>query len=265
MIDRGKAQVLGVGIDRIDYEAATERVLSAARLGAPLSATALAVHGVMTGVGDPEHLFRLNRLDLVTPDGQPVRWALNRLHNAQLTDRVYGPTLMLHICAAAAEEELPVYLYGSTPAVLSSLQTNLQRRFPRLLIAGAAPSQFKRLSAEEQVATAQRITESGARIVFVGLGCPRQEVFVYENRELVRLPLVAVGAAFDYHAGLLKQPPAWVQRNGLQWLYRLVQDPRRLWHRYLVLNSLYVLRLFFPRLGVLRTPAEQPPSPLRYG
>jgi exopolysaccharide biosynthesis WecB/TagA/CpsF family protein len=243
VIDGGKRNVLGVLVDVVDYEAATERVLAAARDSRPLALTALAVHGVMTGVADPAHAARLNAFDLVTADGQPVRWALNLLHRAGLRERVYGPTLALRVLARCAEEGLPVYLYGSTEATLGRLAANLAARLPALKIAGREASKFRPAQPGEEAAIAARISGSGARLVLVGLGCPRQEIFVYGMRPLLTAPLLAVGAAFDYHAGRLRTPPAWMQRYGLEWLWRLGLEPRRLWRRYLLLNPAYLVRL----------------------
>ncbi len=143
MIDQGKRNVLGVLVDAIDYEAASAKVLAAARERRPLALTALAVHGVMTGVQDPAHGARLNGFDVVTPDGQPVRWALNLLHGAGLADRVYGPTLTLRVLEGCADEGLPIYLYGSTPETLDRLLPSLQATFPTLKIAGAEASKFR--------------------------------------------------------------------------------------------------------------------------
>lgn len=262
MIDRGRHSVLGVLVDAVDYPAAVARVLGAARDGRPYGVSALAVHGVMTGVRDDEHRHRLNSMDLVTADGQPVRWALNWLHGTGLTERVYGPELTLRLCAAAAEQDLPVYFYGSRPQVLDALTTNLRRRYPRLTIAGHEPSKFRQVGPDELAATARRIRDSGARMTFVGLGCPRQEVFAYELRDAAAMPVIAVGAAFDYHAGLVDEPPRWMQDRGLQWAYRLTQDPRRLWRRYLLLNPEYLARLAGQKLGWWRPdPARtRPPS-----
>lgn len=249
--------MLGVLVDVVDYQAATERVLASARDGRPLALTALAVHGVMTGVADPAHGARLNAFDLATPDGQPVRWALNLLHGAGLAERVYGPTLTLQVLAGCAAEGLPVYLYGSTEATLDRLVANLADRFPGLRIAGREASKFRAAEPGEETAIADRIRASGARLVLVGLGCPRQEMFAYAMRPLLDAPLLAVGAAFDYHAGLLRTPPAWMQRRGLEWLWRLGLEPRRLWRRYLVLNPAYLARLAAQktRLWPARPPA----------
>jgi exopolysaccharide biosynthesis WecB/TagA/CpsF family protein len=243
MINEGRHNVLGVMVSAVDYNYATDRVIAAAQAREPLTLTALAVHGVMTGVADPEHNARLNAFDLVTPDGQPVRLALGVLHGIKLADRVYGPTLTLRVLERCAAEGLPVYLYGSTDDTLARLQTELHRMFPALVIAGSEPSKFRTASDGEDKEIADRIAASGARVVMVGLGCPRQEVFVHSMRSLLPMPQLAVGAAFDYHAGLLRKPPAWMQKYSLEWLWRLGLEPARLWRRYLILNPAYLMRL----------------------
>ena len=267
-VKEGKYNLLGVLIDATTYKAAVERIVTAAEAGRGLSVTALAVHGVMTGVGDAEHRHRLNEFDLVTPDGQPVRWGLNLLHGAGLDDRVYGPTLTLKVCEEAAARGVPVYFYGSRPEVLEKLTQNLEARFPGFKVAGSEPSKFRQTTPREKDEIAERIRDSGAQIVFVGLGCPRQEVFAYEYRDALRMPVIAVGAAFDYHAGLLEEPPAWMQRRGLQWFYRLLQDPRRLWKRYLILNTQFVTLFTLQWLGLWRpkvTDTEAPKAEVLYG
>lgn len=268
MIDRGRQNVLGILVDAVDYEAALERVIAAARARVPLAATALAVHGVMCGVLDAKQRYRLNHLGLVAPDGQPVRWALNLLHRTRLRERVYGPELMLRICQRAADEGLPIFLFGSRDEVLQKLQANLQARFPGLIVAGCLPSRFRRLDGAERQALAQQIRQSGAAITFVGLGCPRQEIWAYENVEALSMPVIAVGAAFDFHAGLLSQAPPWMQRRGLEWLFRLYAEPRRLWRRYLLLNPAYVALLLCQLAHWRRFDPQktQPPSePEGYG
>ncbi len=255
-----KHSVLGVLVDATDYDRATSAVLEAARDGRPFALTALAVHGVMTGVQDRAHGARLNSFDLVTPDGQPVRWALNSLYGAALTDRVYGPTLTLRVLSRAAAEGLPVYLYGSTDETLDRLVPRLQEMFPALKIAGREPSKFRTARPGEDAGIAERIKASGARILLVGLGCPRQEVFAHALRPLLPMPVLAVGAAFDYHAGSLRKPPEWMQRYGLEWLWRLGLEPGRLWKRYLLLNPAYLARLGAQKTGLWKA---APPSPTR--
>lgn len=268
MIDLGKHNILGIRVNAVDYEAAVERVAQAARARQPMAVSALAVHGVMTGVLDRTHRYRLNRFDLVVPDGQPVRWALNRLHGTRLRDRVYGPTLTLKLCERAAADRLPIFLFGGTDELLAALAERLRQRFPALEIAGMRASRFRRLAPAERDETVAAIQASGAAMTFVGLGCPRQEVWAYEFRDALSMPLVAVGAAFNFHAGRLPQAPPRLQRLGLEWFYRLVQEPRRLWRRYLLLNPLYLSLLALQWTGLRRfdpDDASQPAEPLLYG
>ncbi len=268
MIDLGRFNILGVRINAVDYEAVVERIVVAARRRQPLAVSALAVHGLMTGVLDATHRFRLNGLDLLVPDGQPVRWALRWLHGVHLADRVYGPNLMLRTCQRAAAEGLPIYLYGATPEMLAALETNLLRSFPTLQIAGKQASRFRQLTSAETAEVVAQIRASGAAITCVGLGCPRQEVWAYELRDALSMPLLAVGAAFAFHAGMLSQAPSFLQRNGLEWLYRLVHEPRRLWRRYVYLNPLYLALVLAQRLGLRQFDPEAavaPTQPMLYG
>jgi N-acetylglucosaminyldiphosphoundecaprenol N-acetyl-beta-D-mannosaminyltransferase len=243
MLNYGKFPVLGVNVHAVDYEYAVSAIVEAAKTLRPFTVSALAVHGVMTGAMDAVHMRRLNGLDLVVPDGQPVRFALWFVHGRRLPDRVYGPELTLRTMAACAREKLPVFLYGSTADVVARFQANMQRRFPDLQVAGCEPSRFRRISHEEAEQIAATIQGSGARVVFVGLGCPRQEVWAFELREMLQMPILAVGAAFDFHAGTLRQAPPWMQRCSLEWFYRLCNEPTRLWQRYIVLNPLYCWKL----------------------
>ncbi|WP_432993875.1 WecB/TagA/CpsF family glycosyltransferase [Dactylosporangium sp. CA-233914] len=256
---------MGVLIDVIDYDGAVTKVFDAARERRPFILTALAVHGVMTGVSDRRHNARLNAFDVVVPDGQPVRWALNLLHETHLRDWVSGPELTTRVLQHAARESLPVYLYGSTPQLVDRLVARLARTLPTLRIAGVEPSRFRDAEPGEIARIAERISDSGARLVLVGLGCPRQESFVHAMRPLLSMPLLAVGAAFDYHAGRLRPAPRWMQRHGLAWLWRFAREPRRLWRRYLVLSPRYLLRLTTQKLRlwepVVPVPSHRPVDP----
>ena len=251
MIDLGKRNILGIGVNAIDYEAAVEKVITQARARQPMSVTALAVHGVMTGVRDKAHKFRLNQFDLVCPDGQPVRWALNQLHSCELSDRVYGPELTLRLCEAASkEDDVPIYLFGATDEMLEAFADRLCTQFPGLKIAGMQSSRFRTLNEHERDALTAEINQSGAGMCFVGLGCPRQEIFAYEMRNRLNMPLVAVGAAFAFHAGMLQQAPDWMQRNGLEWLFRLSREPRRLWKRYSTTNPAFASLAVLQKIGL---------------
>lgn len=261
-----KRNILGVLIDDADAQTATDMVIDAAHHGGPFSVSAIAVHGVMEGVLDPTHLYRLNSLELVVADGQPVRWALNHLHSVGLRKRVYGPNLMVSVLARAEQEKLPIYLYGSSPDVLSLLSANLQQRFPELIIAGTCPSTFGKITSEAADRIGEKIRQSGAQIVFVGLGCPRQEVWAYEFRDRLKVPILAVGAAFPFLAGTLQQAPQWMQDRGLEWLFRLSTEPRRLWRRYLLLSPAYLFLIACQWLGFrFQTKGAPPASEILYG
>lgn len=249
MIESTARSVLGIGVHPVSRQQATNMVISAALDGEPFGVSALAVHGLMIGHDDPQFRYRLNELELVVPDGQPVRWALNWLYGSALPERVMGPELMWDVCREAAQRDLPVFLFGSTPETLGLLSDALVEAFPKLRIAGTQASRFRAATAEEAEVDAQRIAASGAKVVFVGLGCPRQEIWTWENRQAVGGPVLAVGAAFDYHAGLLNRAPRWMSRSGLEWLYRLIQEPRRLWQRYATTNPRYLWHLAGQKLG----------------
>lgn len=260
--------ILGIRIAAVDYESAVEAIVEAARARRAMSVSALAVHGVMTGALDPTHRFRLNHLDLLVPDGQPVRWALGWLHHIRLADRVYGPLLMLKLCERAAVDGIPIFLFGGSETLLAALRERLTSRTPGLVIAGVKSSRFRRLTVEEERELVESVHASGAGLLFIGLGCPRQEVSAFELQSFLSMPVVAVGAAFNFHAGLLPQAPPAMQRAGLEWLYRLAMEPRRLWRRYVFLNPLYLALVMLQRVGLGRFDPEQamqPTESLRFG
>jgi len=264
MLSPPRFNILGVGVHALDYQQATACIVDAAREKRPFAVTALAVHGVMTGRDDPNQRTRLNRLDLITPDGQPVRWALNWLHKTKLTDRVYGPFLTLRVCERAAAEGLSIFLYGSDSDTLAALSDTLQQRCPGLRIAGARPSRFRPATEAEWAEDVAALRASDADIIFCGLGCPRQETWVYEMRAHIDRPLVAVGAAFSFWSGRQPMAPEWMQCAGLEWLFRLSREPLRLWRRYLILNPRYLAGIIRQKLSPRAfesptAPSEPPP------
>lgn len=234
-------KLLGVNVSRVDYDAAVAAIIAAAHRRESFGVTALAVHGVMEAHHDQLFAQTINRLHLITPDGQPVRWALNLLGAGELKDRVYGPTLTLKVCERAAAEQLPVFFFGSSQTVLDHLTRNLNQKFPGLIIAGAQADRFRDATPEEDEQDIRTINSSGARIVFVGRGCPRQERWVAEHLDKINAAMIAVGAAFDFHAGSVRQAPKVLQDYGLEWLFRLAIEPKRLWRRYLILNPLFIV------------------------
>lgn len=238
-----KLDLFGLGISPTTYDEAVGLIVAAAEARSPAIVACQAVHAVVTACDDPVLQERVNSFELVTPDGQPVRWALNWLHGAGLSERVYGPELMLRLCREAERRGVGVYLYGGVPAVLELLQERLREACPGLNIAGAEAPPFRPLTDEEDAAVVERINGSGAGIVFIGLGCPKQDHFAYEHRPRINAVQLCVGAAFDFHAGVKPMAPPWMQRRGLEWLFRLACEPRRLTHRYLKTNSLFVWKL----------------------
>jgi len=238
-----RRNLFGVEVSITTCNEASKLIVEAAKRGCGGATTFLAVHGIVTGVTDKSYGAKVNAMDIVGPDGQPVRWALNLLYRAGMRQRVYGPEVTLHICRRAAIEGVGVYLYGSTHDVLVNMRSRLECLFPALRVVGIESPPFRPLTEAEMQKAAQRIIDSGAGIVFVGLGVPRQELFAAEMRRRINAVLVCVGAAFDFHAGNKRTAPAWMQNHGLEWLYRLVSEPRRLWRRYLVTNSIFVFLL----------------------
>ncbi len=235
-----KVDLFGVEVTISTYDHACDAVLAAAKARRSFGLSALAVHGLMEAVADPRFRSQVNALTMTVPDGQPVRWALNLLRGAGLADRVYGPELTWRVVEAAAAHGVGLYLFGSTEETCSKFVDEIRRRHPASIISGVQPDRFRDATPEEDLADIDRINASGAGIVLVGRGCPRQERWVADHLGSVHAAMLAVGAAFDYGAGTLDPPPAWMQRIGLQWLYRLAQEPGRLWKRYLVTNSRFL-------------------------
>jgi N-acetylglucosaminyldiphosphoundecaprenol N-acetyl-beta-D-mannosaminyltransferase len=235
-----KKELFGVRVSRTEYAEAEEFILRAAKARNGAVVTHLPVHGVVTAVWDAAYRKHINRFDLVGADGQPVRWAMNKFHNAGLQDRLYGPELMLRLCKRAAKEGVSIYLYGSTPPVLEALERTLTNECPGLRIAGGESPPFRKLTKEEDDAVVRRMNDSGAGLVFIGLGLPKQDFFAGEHKGRIHAVQMCVGAAFDFHAGSKRTAPAWMQRRGLEWLFRLVQEPGRLWKRYLTTNTMFL-------------------------
>lgn len=238
-----KKRVFGVGITTTTRAEAVETIITTAQSRRSFGVSALAVHGLIEAVRNPDVAAAVDALNLVLPDGQPVRWALRLLHGIQLPDRVYGPELMLDLCARAAAMGVPVYLFGSSAETCARLFQVLKDTYPGIQIADVQPDRFREATFEEDAADIDRINGSGAGIVFVGRGCPRQEKWVATHLGRVQCAMVAVGAAFDFISGQKAKAPRWMQDSGLEWLFRLIQEPRRLWKRYLVTNSLYLAYL----------------------
>jgi N-acetylglucosaminyldiphosphoundecaprenol N-acetyl-beta-D-mannosaminyltransferase len=232
--------VLEAFIDAVTWEEAIGRIAAWGTARESRYVCICNVHSVVTTTRDVEFKIAVNNADMSTPDGAPIAWALRRLgHPSQ--ERINGPDLMIRYLNEAERRGQTVFFYGSTEATLTRLRAALLQLFPQLRIGGALSPPFRPLSLEEDEQIVEQINQSGASVVFVGLGCPKQEKWMADHRGRIHAVMIGVGAAFDYHAGVVKRAPIWWQRNGLEWLYRLGSEPRRLFRRYLVTNTLFVV------------------------
>lgn len=233
--------VLGLPIAITSYEQTLNWIYECIEAGSREYLCVAPVHLVMLAAEDPEVMIAVNGAGMIVPDGQPLVWALRSL-GAPAASRVYGPDLMMEACERGARAGTKMYLYGGrNDGALVQLTLNLRRRFPGLEIVGGFSPPFRSLEVHEEEAVAADINASGADIVWVGTGQPKQEIWMAAMRErLSASVLIGVGAAFDFHAGLVQQAPRSVQDAGLEWAWRLSREPKRLWHRYLRYNPLFV-------------------------
>ncbi len=234
--------ILQMRVDVTSYADATQRIVAWATARQSCYVCVANVHMAMEVYDSPQFATVVNQAALVTPDGMPLVWAL-RLFGAKQATRVYGPTLMLHICAAAVSNNLSIGLYGGTEDSLTDFVMFLQSRFPDIQIACQIAPPFRPVTESEAMAYQAEINRSGAQILFVGIGCPKQEQWMAAQVGEIKAVTIGVGAAFDFHSGRVKQAPGWLQMVGLEWLFRLVQEPRRLWQRYAYNNPRFIIFL----------------------
>ncbi|MCF7688404.1 MAG: WecB/TagA/CpsF family glycosyltransferase [Cephaloticoccus sp.] len=250
--------VLGVGVSALTLEEATLRVLASRQqkhLGYICICT---VHGVSEARRDPALLQTFNASFLTTPDGMPLVW-LGRHHGHKTITRVYGPDLMLRVCDEGRAAGLRHYFYGGGPDVAETLRANLVARYPGLQVVGTFTPPYRSLTPAEFSHLQSDVAAKAPDIIWVGLSTPKQERFMAEAWDkLDAALLIGVGAAFDFHSGRLRQAPRWMQRSGLEWLFRLALEPRRLAYRYLVYNPLFVLRTLAQLTGLKRYPFAPP-------
>lgn len=232
----------GVRVDPRPMSAAADEVLAAADEGRALAVHLVNAYTLSLAARDASFAALLDRGGLNLPDGMPLVWLARRRGLTELTDRVYGPDLTLAVCDRGRAQGLRHYLYGASPEVVQAFAAALERRFPGIEVVGVESPPYRPLSVDERRALVERVTASSAQVVWVGLGTPKQDVFVDEFAEELGMPLVAVGAAFDFLSGHKPMAPTWMQRAGLEWLYRLLREPRRLWRRYLVGNVVFLWR-----------------------
>jgi N-acetylglucosaminyldiphosphoundecaprenol N-acetyl-beta-D-mannosaminyltransferase len=241
--------VLGAEIDPLAPKAAQDRILSWGRKRESRYVVLANAHVVVSASQDAAFGQVVNGADMATPDGAPVAWMVRKLgYPAQ--PRVSGPDLTWELLKRCADGSLPVYFFGSSRETLDALASRITAAFPDLLVAGFEAPPFRAMTEAEDTEAVDRINGSGAGLVFVGLGCPKQEHWMAAHRGRINAVMLGVGAAFDFHAGTVSRAPAWMRDHGLEWLHRLWSEPRRLWKRYLVTNTLFVLGAARQLLGM---------------
>jgi N-acetylglucosaminyldiphosphoundecaprenol N-acetyl-beta-D-mannosaminyltransferase len=233
-------EVLGVRIDAVTWDSALDTITNWSLAHESRYVCLCNVHSVVTAARDDDFARVVSHADLATPDGAPIAWMLRRLgHPGQ--QRINGPDLMARYLFKAATSGESIFLCGGTQATLNRLKPELQRRFPGLRVAGSCSPPFRVLTPDEDSALVDQINRSGAGTVWVALGCPKQEAWMEAHRGRIHAVMVGVGAAFEFFAGTVPRAPVWMQRMGLEWIHRLVSEPRRLWRRYLVANPLFII------------------------
>jgi N-acetylglucosaminyldiphosphoundecaprenol N-acetyl-beta-D-mannosaminyltransferase len=231
--------ILGVKLDTTTYADAASKIIGWAMVGESRRVYAANVHMLMEAYDSREFCDLVNSGDLVTPDGLPLVWAL-RYKGYNNQNRVYGPTLMLEILRVAATKGINVGFIGSTKEVLNQLTKKMEIYFPGLVVTANISPPFRSISDEEDQQIVDNIKKSGTRILFVGLGCPKQEFWIASHYDKIHAVMIGVGAAFAFHSGVIHQAPRWIQNMGLEWLFRLSQEPKRLWKRYAYANPRFV-------------------------
>ena len=244
--------VLGMRVDATSYEDASRRVARWARDGRSAYVCVATVHMIMEAFDSSAFQRVVNGADLVTSDGRPLVWALRSLGVRDAT-QVRGTDLTAHVVELAAREGIPIGLYGGTPDLLETFARILERRYPGVRVVCRIAPPFRPLTPEEDETVTGEILSSGARLLFVGIGCPKQERWMEAHKERIPAVMLGVGAAFDFHTGRVRQAPGWMQVAGLEWLFRLLMDPRRLWKRYARHNPRFVVLFSLELLqGLLR-------------
>jgi N-acetylglucosaminyldiphosphoundecaprenol N-acetyl-beta-D-mannosaminyltransferase len=242
-----ETKILGMRVDPTSYDQAVDQILNWAQAEESRAVCVANVHMVMEAYDSPDFRNVVNSADLVVPDGMPLVWTLRRTGEVG-QERVYGPELTLRLLAAAEKKGIPVGFFGSTPKTLDLFVENVHQQFPGVRITYAFSPPFRPILTEEDELIVKEINDSGARILFVGLGCPKQEKWMAVHAGSVVAVMVGVGAAFDFIAGTKQKAPGWVQSIGMEWLFRLGQEPGRLWRRYIYHNPRFIALVMIPLL-----------------
>jgi N-acetylglucosaminyldiphosphoundecaprenol N-acetyl-beta-D-mannosaminyltransferase len=237
-----RVPILGVPVSVVDRQSALEQIGRWIEAGENRYVCATDVHSVMQAQRNPDHMDALQAADMVIPDGTPLVWVSRARGHAQI-ERVCGPDIMRQVCEAAAQRGWRIYFFGGAEGVADIVASNFQRQFPGLIVAGTQSPPYRKLSPAEMEAAVEAINDSRPDVVWIGLGCPKQEIWMLDNvGKLNGAVAIGVGAAFDFHSGRVPRAPRWMRSNGLEWLHRLVQEPGRLWRRYLLMGPDFIVR-----------------------
>jgi len=248
-----RCKILSVNLTITDYNGVLATIATAIKNNDQIRLNFSNVHVVMMAQTNHQLMAALNHQNAFSqPDGMPLVWAM-KTYGCKIKDRVYGPDTFEVCMKSSATMGFKHFFYGSTKKTLNLLKEKMLKKFPDLIISGSYSPPFRPLTNEEEINVAKKINDSGANLVWVGLGAPKQEIWVDKMARKLSAPVViAIGAAFDFHAGTVKQAPDWMQNNGLEWLYRFIQEPRRLWFRYLYYNPLYIMKFAWDRLKSMK-------------
>jgi N-acetylglucosaminyldiphosphoundecaprenol N-acetyl-beta-D-mannosaminyltransferase len=254
MLDANAVNVLGVAVSPINMDLALEQITQALENKQKGYVCVTGVHGISEAQSDPEFRRILNRAFLCTPDGMPLVW-VGRWQGHRQMDRVYGPDLMLAMMTRSEKTGWRHFFYGGANGTAQTLTRRLLERFPKLQIVGAYEPPFRPLNGPEQQELREKIRAARPDVIWVGLSTPKQERFMAHYLDQLDVTLMfGVGAAFDFHAGKIRQAPKWMQRSGLEWFFRFCCEPRRLWKRYLKNNPLFMARIFCQVTGLRKFP-----------
>lgn len=247
-VQRQRGHVIGIPIDAVSWAVARKLLMGWAVARESRYICICSAHSVVTATQDKNFRRIIEQADLATPDGEPVAWTLRRKGFVD-QPRINGPDLMWYLCADAQTRGVSIGLFGSSPETLSLLTKTLNRAFPTLQIGYNVSPPFRPLSVAEDEAICRDINAAGIGLLFVGLGCPKQETWLGTHRGRVHAVMLGVGAAFDYHSGTISRAPNWMRSAGLEWFHRLCSEPRRLWFRYFGTNSIFIVKTITDFLG----------------
>jgi exopolysaccharide biosynthesis WecB/TagA/CpsF family protein len=236
-----KYSVFGLNYNATNYHEASNIIIEKAKKRESFTVAALPVHGLIEAYRFRKYNKTANNIDMVVPDGYPVVWALNIMHKLKLKERVCGADLTLHVLQKANDSKLKVFLFGSYENTIKNFATFINENYPYVEICGMQSDRFREATEEEDKQDIDLINSLGANIVLVGRGCPRQEYWIDAHKNKIDAAMMAIGGAFDWHAKTVKRAPVWIRKLALEWLFRLIIEPRRLWKRYLVTNTIYIV------------------------